>query len=178
LKKAQDKMKEMGLDENKWIYVKDYFPVPLWRQPTMEKSPSDYSFYLIDPKMIEYKQTRSAWIPIMDDMAHYQHDPDNPTVGQVAIISRRIGKSLGISDGDEIYVESINPLTGEVRRVKVRDSLAEYVRPDCVLMFHHLGDWAGTKREPSPNMLCFASEGFVAMTQDQSFQVKVKIYKA
>jgi hypothetical protein len=45
-------------------------------------------------------------------------------------------------------------------------------------MFHHLVDWAGTKREPSPNMLYFASEGFVAMTQDQSFQVKVKIYKA
>jgi len=178
LKKAQDKMKEMGLDENKWIYVKDYFPVPLWRHPTMEKSPSDYSFYLITPKMIEYKQTRSAWIPVLADMAQYQHDPDNPTVGQVAIINRRIGKSLGISDGDEIYVESINPLTGEVRRVKVRASLAEYVRPDCVLMFYHLGEWAGTKREPSPNMLGFASEGFVAMTQDQSFQVKVKIYKA
>ena len=177
LKKAQDKMKEMGLDENKWIYVGDYFPVPLWREPTMEKSPSEHSFYLITPKMIEYKQTRSSWIPVMADMAHYQGEPDNPTVGQVAVINRKVGKSLGIKDGDEIYVESINPLTGERRSVKAKATLAEYVRPDCVLMFYHLGEWAGTKKEPSPNSLMFASEGFVAMTQDSSFQVKVKIYK-
>ncbi|GBD03242.1 Polysulfide reductase chain A [bacterium HR19] len=179
LKKAQDKMKELGLDENKWIYVKDYFPVPLWREPTMEKAPGEYNFYFVNAKKIEYKQTRTAWIPIFGDIAPWQGDPENPTTGQVILINSKVAKELGINTGDEVYVESYNPMTGERRWVKMRANLVEYIRPDVVISFHHLGAWADMKpRGPSPNEIFYASEGFVAMTQDSSFQVKVKIYKA
>ena len=56
----------------------------------------------------------------------------------------------------------------------------EGLRPDTVSMLHHYGLWVhpSTKGQgPTPNSIFFSGEGYVTNTQDQSFQVKVRVYK-
>ena len=136
----------------------------------MDGSPSQYDLYLISGKKIEFKQSRSSFIPLLAELAPEQRLQINP----------QTARAKGISDGDEVWVESHNAATGETRKAKVRVSYVEGVRPDTVFMPHHYGLWVHpwTKGQgPTPNYLFFSGEGYVTNTQDQSFQVKVRVYK-
>ena len=167
LLKIQRQQKELGADE---IYWRDYTPLPEWRKPTMEGSPSEYDLYLITGKKIEHKQSRSSFIALLQEIAPEQELLLNPLTAM----------RKGIKDGDIVYVESINPLTGETRRAKVKVKLTHAIRPDTVYMAHHYGLWTHPNTEgqgPSPNLIYFSSEGFVSQTMDQSFQVKVRVWK-
>jgi anaerobic selenocysteine-containing dehydrogenase len=153
------------------IYWQDYTPFPTWRPPTMEKSPASYDLYLISYKMIEFKQSRSSFIPLLAELAPRQRLDINP----------RTARERGIADGDEVWVESHHALTGETRRVKVRAHYTEAIRPDTVGLPHHYGMWThpwAKGQGPTANALFFTGEGYVANTADQSFHVKVRVYKA
>lgn len=168
LKTAQDKMKEMGADE---IFWRLYTPWPTWMAPTLEQSPAEYDLYLISRKMIEFKQARSTFVPVLNELAPKQFLEINPETA----------KARDIKDGDEVWVESNNAVTGETRKVKVRVSYLETIRPDTVCLPHHYGFWVNpiTKEQgPSSNTLFYSAEGYVSNTADQSFHVKVKVYKA
>lgn len=161
-------MKQKGAGE---IYWQDYTPLPTWRTPTMNKSPADYDLYLISHKKIEYKQSRSNFIPLLHEL--------EPT--QLLEINPKTAKARGIEDDEEVLVESQNAITGETRTIKVKVQYAEGIRPDTVTMAHHYGFWVhpitkGTG--PTPNQLFFTGEGYTQMTADQVFQVKVKVSKA
>jgi anaerobic selenocysteine-containing dehydrogenase len=168
LLRYQDDMRIKGVER---IYWQDYTPLPTWRQPTMDASPPAYDLYLISYKMIEFKQSRSSFIPLLAELAPQQRLDINP----------KTARARGIKNGDEVWVESHNAVTGETRRVKVRVQYTEAIRPDTVGMPHHYGGWThpwSKGQGPTPNVLYFTGEGYVAASADQSFHVKVRLYKA
>jgi len=163
--------KEMRERDAAPLYWQDYTALPTWRRPTMEESPARYDLYLISYKMIEFKQSRSSFIPLLAELAPRQRLDINPkTAGE-----------RGIRNGEEVWVESHNALTGESRRVRVPVHYTEAIRPDTVGMPHHYGLWThpwAKGQGPTANALFFTGEGYVANTADQSFHVKVRVYKA
>jgi len=165
----REEQQRLGAEE---VYWHDYTPLPTWRPPTMEGSPARYDLYLISFKLIEHKQSRSTQIPLLAELSGGQRLEINP----------KTAESRGIEEGDEVWVESQNAITGETRRLKVHARFREGIRPDTVGMPHHFGDVARspwTKGQgPSPNSLYFTGEGYVGATADQSFQVKVRVFKA
>ncbi|MBI2937578.1 MAG: molybdopterin-dependent oxidoreductase [Thaumarchaeota archaeon] len=168
LKRYGEVMKEKGTPEN---FRRDYTPFPTWRSPTMDSSPSEYDLYLISHKKIMFKQSRSTSNPLLKELEPNQYLEMNP----------KAAEARGINDGDEIVVESQNAITKETRQVKVKVQYAEGIRPDTVSMSHHYGHWVNPNVKevgPAPNTLFFSGEGYVQMTADQSFQVKVRVTKA
>ncbi len=136
----------------------------------MDGSPPQYDLYLISRKRVEFKQSRASFIPLLAELAPQQSLEINPQAAQ----------TRGIENGDEVWVESQNALTGETRRLKAKVSYVEGIRPDTVSMAHHYGMWVhpwAKGQGPTPNSLFFTGEGYVTNTQDQSFQVKVRVYK-
>jgi len=165
---AQDRMKAMGADE---IFTRLYTALPTWMEATFEGSPAEYDLYLISRKMIEFKQARSTFIPLLNELAPRQFLEINP----------KTAKEKGIDDGDEVTIESHNAVTGETRTVKTVAAYLETIRPDTVCLPHHFGFFVNpiTKDQgPSANTLFFSGEGYVSNTADQSFHVKVKVEKA
>ncbi len=169
LLRYQTEMKAKGVEKAYWT---DYTPLPVWRRPTMEGSPSEYNLYLISYKLIEFKQSRSSQIPLLAELAPRQWLEINPVTAG----------TRGIIDGDEVWIESHNTITGETRKMKVTARYREGIRPDTVGVPHHYGDvarhpWAD-RQGPTPNLLYFTGVGYVTNTADQSFHVKVRVYKA
>jgi anaerobic selenocysteine-containing dehydrogenase len=136
----------------------------------MELSPAAYEFYLISYKLVEHKQSRTSMIPLLTELSGHQRVEMNP------VSARR----LGLKDGDRVIVESHHALTGETRRVETVVSLTEGIRPDVVGMPHHFGMWthpANKDAGPTPNQLYYTDEGYVSMTADAVFHVKVRVLK-
>ncbi|MDR7576399.1 MAG: molybdopterin dinucleotide binding domain-containing protein [Armatimonadota bacterium] len=161
-------MRRRGVPETYW---RDYTPLPTWHKPTLEGSPSEYDLYLVSFKLIEHKQSRSSQVPLLAELARRSYLEINP----------RTARTKGIRDGEEVWVESHNAVTGETRQVRAVARYREGIRPDTVAMPHHFGGvarhpWA-EGQGPSPNSLFFTGEGYVANTADQSFHVKVRVYK-
>lgn len=168
LKRYQNIMKEKGADE---IYWKDYTALPTWRTPTFWKSPSEYDLTLTSHKKIEYKQSRATMVATLNEM-----EPE-----QRLKINVKTAEAKGIKDGDEVWAESHNAVTGETRRIKVKVQCIEGIKPDTVAMPHHYGFWVHPLAKdggPTPNTLFYTGEGYVTNTADQSFHVKVKVNKA
>ncbi len=164
----QEVMKEKGADELFW---QDYTPLPTWRAPTMEGSPPEYDLYLISHKLVEHKQSRTSFIPLLKELTGTQRVDINPATAA----------SLGIGEDDWVWVESHNAVTADTKKVKTQAHLTGTIRPDTVSMRHGYGLWThpGAKDQgPTPNTLFFTGPGYVANTADQSFQVKVKVYRA
>jgi anaerobic selenocysteine-containing dehydrogenase len=168
LLRYRQEMQAMGAGE---IYWQDYTPLPTWRTLTLEGSPSEYDLYLTSFHKIEFKQARTP-IPLLTELASTQMMEINPQTAQ----------ARGIADGDMVWVDSHNAVTGETRRVQVQVRYRESIRPDTVAMPHHYGEYT---RHPSlkghgssPNSLFFTGEGYVTNTADQTYLVKVKLEKA
>jgi anaerobic selenocysteine-containing dehydrogenase len=165
---AQKEMQDLGADE---IYWRDYTPFPVWRELSAAQSPRDYDLDLISYHMIEFKQSRTP-VPLLIEMAPKQFAEINP----------KTAMAKGIEDGDEISVVSHNALTGEKRKVIVIARYREGIRPDTIAMPHHYGEYVKhpwvKDQGPSPNVLFFTGEGYVAQTADQTYLVKVKVTKA
>jgi len=169
LLRYQREMQAKGAARTYW---QDYTALPTWRDPTMWSSPPQYDLTLISYKKIEFKQSRASQVPLLAELAPEQRLAINPATA----IAR------GIGDGDEVWVESQNAVTGETRRVQVRVALTEAIRPDVVGMPHHYGEvsrhpWT-EGQGPTPNTLFFTGEGYVTNTADNSFHVRVKVSKA
>ncbi|MEK7872993.1 MAG: molybdopterin dinucleotide binding domain-containing protein [Chloroflexota bacterium] len=154
------------------IYWQDYTALPTWRPPTMWSSPPQYDLTLISYKKIEFKQGRSSQFPLLAELAPQQRMAINPAAA----------RARGIKNDDEVWIESHNAVTGETRRIQTKVELTEAIRPDVVGMPHHYGGVARhpwTKGQgPPPNTLFFTGEGYVQCTADNSFHVKVRVYKA
>lgn len=168
LLRYREEMKAKGAEE---IYWRDYTPLPTWRARTMDRSPSQYDLTLISYKMIEFKQSRASFIPLLAELAPEQRLEINP----------KTARAKGIKDGEMVWVESHNAVTGETRKVQVKARLTEGIRPDTVGMPHHYGMWThpwAKGQGPTANAIFFTGEGYVTNTADQSFQVKVRVFKA
>jgi anaerobic selenocysteine-containing dehydrogenase len=169
LLRYQREMRAKGADQ---VYWQDYTPLPTWRSPTMWSSPPQYDLTLISYKKIEFKQSRASQIPLLAELAPEQRLAINPAAA----------RARGIQDGDQVWVESHNAITGETRKVQVKVGVTEAIRPDVVGLPHHYGEGAKhpwTKGHgPTPNIIFFTGEGYVTNTADNSFHVRVRVYKA
>ncbi|MBI4393063.1 MAG: molybdopterin-dependent oxidoreductase [Euryarchaeota archaeon] len=153
------------------LYWLDYTAFPTWRAPTMDSSPAKYAFTLVSYKKIEFKQGRASQVPLLAELA-----PE-----QMLEINTEAARSHGIGEGDWVWVESHNAVTGETRKIRVRAALRETIRPDVVGLPHHYGNVArhtgSVGQGPTANALFFTGPGYVGMTADQSFHVKVSVTK-
>ncbi|MBI4303124.1 MAG: molybdopterin-dependent oxidoreductase [Chloroflexi bacterium] len=167
LKRYRDVMKDKGAGE---IYWQDYTAFPTWRNPTMNQSPREYDLYLFSHKKIEFKQSRSTFNALLNEL-----EPE-----QRLEMNHETARARGIQHNDEVWVESHNAVTGETKRLKAKVRLIESIRPDSVAMSHHYGSWVHPVAKgngPTPNSIFYSGEGYVANTADQSFHVKVKVSK-
>jgi anaerobic selenocysteine-containing dehydrogenase len=164
----QNQMRALGSDE---IYWRDYTALPTWRELTADGSPSKYDLYLTSFHKIEFKQSRTP-LPMVVELADRAVLEINPATA----------RARGIADGDNVWVESHNAVTGETRSIKVLASYRESIRPDTVAMPHHYGEHTNhpslKDQGPTPNSLFFTGEGYVAQTADQTYLVKVQVTKA
>lgn len=165
---ARNKMKELGASE---IFYRQYLAFPTWVPLTMDNSPTEYDLTLISMKKIEFKQSRATFNPLLNELEPTQYVEINP----------KTARSKGIADNDVVMVTSHNAVTGETKQVKSRAKYVEGIQLNTVAMMHHYGHWShpiAKNDGPTPNALFFAGEGYVVNTNDQSFQVKVKVEKA
>lgn len=168
LLRYQEEMRAKGVDELFW---QDYTPLPTWRQPTYTKAPDSYDLHLISYKIMENKQSRSSFNPLLAELAPRQRLDINP----------RTARKRDIANGDWVVVESRHALTGETRRVRVQAHYTQGIRPDTVGMPHGFGLWTHPVSKgmgPSPNELYFTGEGYVTNTADQSYLVMVRVERA
>lgn len=166
LLRYREEMKSKGASE---VYWQDYTPLPVWRELTANRSPREYDLYLISYKLVEHKQSRSSFLSLLAELTPAQRLDINPATA----------KRLGVRDGEAVWVESHNAVTGEARRIKVRAHHTEGIRPDTVGMPHHFGLWTHPVSKgmgPSPNEIYYTGEGYVTNTADQSYLVKVRVY--
>lgn len=156
------KMKEKGAPQDLWSR---WTPYPTWTEPAMEQSPSEYDLTLIDFKKIEFKQTRyDQTNPLLNELS-----PTNPLIMNPETAGER-----GLKDGDEVWVESNNPVSGETKRIKTVLATEESIRPDSVGITHHVD----SPDLPTVNALLFYSEGFRDISSGWFSHAKVKVWKA
>ncbi|MBI4331951.1 MAG: molybdopterin-dependent oxidoreductase [Chloroflexi bacterium] len=168
LKQYQDTMKQKGVSETFW---RGYYPLPTWAKPTFEGSPPEYDLLLTSHKKIEFKQSRAAFVSLLNEL-----EPE-----QRVEINTRTARAKGIRDNDVVWVESHNAVTGQTKKLKAKAVLVEGLRPDTVSMSHHYGMWVhpwAKDKGPTPNSLFFTGEGYVAMSADQTYLVRVKVTRA
>jgi anaerobic selenocysteine-containing dehydrogenase len=136
----------------------------------MESSPPEYDLYLLSYKLIEQKQSRTSMIPLLTELSGKQRLDMNPETAN----------RLGVTEGDDVIVESHNAVTGETRQLKTVVALSSGLRPDVVGMPHHFGGWSPDRNKGlgrSPNEIYYTGEGYMVCTADQSFHVKVRVLK-
>ncbi len=134
----------------------------------MNGSPPEYDLYLISYKLIEQKQSRTSFVPLLAELTPRSRMLINPTTAA----------AKEIEEGTTVQVESHNAVTGETRSLQLRATLTEAIRPDTVGIPHHFGLWTHPTSEgqgPNPNEIFFTGEGYTTNTADQSFHVKVKV---
>jgi anaerobic selenocysteine-containing dehydrogenase len=153
-------MQAAGVPEELW---ERYTAYPAWTTPVIEQSPDRYDLYLMDHKRIEFKQTRSNELPLLQELAH-----ENPLVMNRATAARK-----GLEDGDTVVVESHHPVTGETRRVTTVLRTRSGIRPDTVSLTHHVNRVG----PPSVNELFFYGDGIWDISSAWFSHVKVKVRK-
>ena len=136
----------------------------------MNQSPSEYDLHLISYKKIEYKQSRTTFNALLNELEPEQRVEMNP----------KTARARGIQEDDLVLVRSHNAVTNDTREVTAKAKLTESIRPDTVAMSHHYGFWVhptAKDKGPTPNDLFYSGAGYVVNTADQSFQVKVNVTK-
>ena len=159
--RLREEMQARDVPESLWQHYSAY---PTWTEPAIERSSAEYDLYLVDFKRIEHKQTRTAGLnPLLDEIM-----PDNPV-----LLNPRTAEARGLEDGDEVTIESQNPVTGETRRIQTYLRTTEAIRPDSAAITHHVN----TPDQPSANALLLFSDGFWDMGGAWFSHVKVRVWK-
>lgn len=103
-----------------------------------------YPFCLITYKVAMHNQSRTANVPFLVEVMDRNYAEINP----------KSAASLGIRDGDEVYVES------EIGRIEGVARLTNEIRQDTIAISHHFGHWEygrvakGRGISPNPIVAC------------------------
>jgi anaerobic selenocysteine-containing dehydrogenase len=126
---------------------------------------TQYPLYLINWKEANHTHTRTqnnAWL--------LEIKPSNPLV-----IARSTAQSLGIRDGDEVWVES------KFGKAKAVAKVTDRIHPQVVGAQHGFGHWK-LGRQASGRGTCFGDLNFIAYDplsgQGLHKEICVKVYKA
>jgi thiosulfate reductase/polysulfide reductase chain A len=103
-----------------------YDPLPLWEPPRATVN-EEYPFHLVIFRLPWYHHTTNENDPVLAELP-----PRDPP----AYLNRSRAATLGIADGDEVYVES------RAGKIKLKAKLTEGIRPDCVAVLHGFGHWS------------------------------------
>lgn len=173
-----NRLHEMGVD---WweAQLAEYSPLPGWKDfpgiweavaHEMGKDPGDYGLWMLTTRSMQYAWGSTVALPIIAEVAA------NVATHFGVVVNGGTARSLGIADGDEIWVES--PLN----RVRGRAILRQGIRPDAILTTQQFGHWvtpvAKELGTPNLNKLLKISLALTDATGSGADLVKVKIYKA
>jgi thiosulfate reductase / polysulfide reductase chain A len=100
-------------------------PLPHW-QPKKEMPSEAFPLYMIISRPPMHKMTTTQNSELR--MQLYEENS--------AIMHKNTAQQLGISDGDEVTVES------KVGKIKLKAQLIDGIRPDCVCIEHGFGHWS------------------------------------
>jgi phenylacetyl-CoA:acceptor oxidoreductase len=134
------------------------------------KNPEDYPFWLVTTHSMQYAWSSNVAIPIMMEASNRMMG------GNWAQMNCKTAESLGIKEGDEVWLESAYAKT------KGRVTLREGIRPDCIVTVGSFGQWATpyAKDFAIPNINDVAP-AFIETTDEggaSKNHAKVKVYKA
>lgn len=168
--RVDELMTREGFDESDFPYIKDYNAYPTWRQPTMFSSPDEYDLTVFSWKQIEHKQTRTANNKLLNEIAPRASFRLNP----------RDAERIGVEDWGEVVLETHNAQTGETYQIEGIVMLQEGVKPGAIGVPAHHGSWKDPETEildegPNVNRAFPSGPGYIALTNDQSFQVRAKL---
>jgi sulfite dehydrogenase (quinone) subunit SoeA len=153
-------MRSRGVPESLWG---QYTPYPTWTAQPMESSPPRYDLYLMDFKRIEHKHSRTVDNALLGELFD-----GNPLVMNTATAAAR-----GLADGDTVWVESHDAMTGKTRRVSTLLATSRLVRPDTVALTHHVSD----PNEPNVNSLLLYGDGYWDIGGSWFSHIKVQVWK-
>ncbi len=166
---------EFGPDATEeFPYIQDIHGFADWREPTMWNSPDEYEYTLFDFKKIEFKQSRFAQNPLMNELSPKNHVRMNP----------QDAADVGVENGDRVVVESHNAVTGDTYQLEGDVMVLEGIKPGTVAIPY--GN-SGHSEHPNvkaldeganPNDLFDSTEGYCSWSADQSFHIRVNVEPA
>jgi thiosulfate reductase / polysulfide reductase chain A len=126
----------------------------------------------VDFKNLPFFHSQATFNPILHEMAPEQQ----------LLMNAKTAGAKGLKDGDLAWVESVQAVTKETRKVKVKVKVTEGMRPDTVGMYHGYGHWVhpiSKNSGPASSELFFTGEGYTANPSGTVvFRAKVKVTKA
>jgi sulfite dehydrogenase (quinone) subunit SoeA len=158
----REEMRARDVPESLWSHYAAY---PTWTEPAIEQTDPNYDLYLVDFKRIEHKQTRTPGSHVLLD----ELMPDNPL-----LLNPETARERGLEDGDDVIIESLDPVSGETRRIQSFLRTTEALRPDSAAITHHVSK----PDQPSANALLPYGDGFWDMGGSWYSHVKVRVWKA
>ena len=162
---------ETQLREYEFMPTYESFP-EIWKDYVRDfgREPEEYPFWALTARSFQYAWGANVGLPMIKEVA------DNIAGHKGVIINRKRAKALGISDGEQVVVESV---TGRTEGPAV---LREGIRPDTVLMIGQFDHWktpyAKDFNMPSLNSVSDISLKLTDSTGSGSDIVCVKVYKA
>jgi len=155
-------------------YIQDITGFAEWREPTMWNSPEEYDLTLFDYKAIEHKQSRTAQNPLLNELNPKNYVRMNP----------RDADEIGVSDGEQVVVESHNAVTDDTYRLEGQLMTLQGIKPGTVAIPY--GNDTHTQHPNvealdegiNPNDLFDSTEGYCSWAADQSFHIRIKVEPA
>ena len=112
-------------------------PLPTWK-PRREEPDEEYPFYMVISRAPMHKMTQTQ-----NNVLALDGYPENS-----AVMNKAKAEEMGISDGDEVYVESRSGgWMDRERKIKLKAKLIEGVRPDTVMIYHGFGRYSSYMTE-------------------------------
>ncbi|MCE4598602.1 MAG: molybdopterin-dependent oxidoreductase [Desulfurococcales archaeon] len=138
--------------------------------PSIHREFKDYPLYLITYKRMYRRQSGDlAMNPLLNELT-----PDSDT--NYVVIHVDTAKSLGISDGDEVVVES------PIGKIRLKAKLSKAIHPEVVAISYHYGHFSRdfpdyAKKGANPNWIIVLRPDMISgMTNFND--TKVRVYKA
>lgn len=173
VKKTGEELSEnltrLGID---WWPTDEYVPLPTYFPSVVEQHTGEYQFYMTTMRAMQFSTALVSDMPWLIELSKHVFGLESVLMNRVA------GESLGIEDGDEIYVES------EVGKVKSKVKLCEGIRPDTLAISGQFGNWATPIAKDTgrvsltPLMPIRADRTDHMISNMQGHCTKVKVYKA
>ena len=138
--------------------------------PSIHEEFKDYPLYLVTYKRMYRRQSGDlAMNPLLNELT-----PDSDT--NFVLIHEDTAKELGISDGDEVIVES------PIGRLRIKAKLTRAIHPEVVAISYHYGHFSGSfpdyaKKGANPNWIIVLRPDIISGEANFN-DTRVRVYKA
>ncbi len=155
-KEFETPSKKLELDSS-LLAQNGYESLPTWHEPYTE--PDDrYPYYFLTNHLPWFRMNKGV-----NDSALMELQPEN-----LAYIHPETAKKLGVGNDDYIIIESQNGMS-----IKVKVSVTDGIRPDCVMTEHGYGHWSKEMEVAYGRGTC---DGDVMLERKIKESLKIKAY--